>query len=280
LRRERVQRYQCRVCSRTFCPTTGRLGYRDKRPDLNRKVFELICSGMSQRRIAVKLGTKPATVARKVTRLASHCRAKHRIAMRGKKPVKELMFDEMESFVHTKCKPTSIVVVVEPNTREILKMRACVMPAKGLLAAISRKKYGPRPDHRMRTLRAVMKVLKPWVNEATVMKSDQCPRYPAVLRAYHPKNEHQQFEGRRGCVVGQGELKRGGFDPLFALNHTCAMARDNIKRLARRTWCTTKRLRMFQCILDIYTWFHNQLVVHPRKLPQLGRAVLVGLCQQ
>jgi len=45
-------------------------------------------------------------------------------------------------------------------------------------------------------------------------------------------------KGRRECVVGQGELKGGGFDPLFSLNHTCAMIRAHVSRLFRRTWNT------------------------------------------
>ncbi len=56
----------------------------------------------------------------------------------------------------------------------------------------------------------------------------------------------------------QGELKRGGFDPLFALNHTCAMFRDHLKRLSRRTWCTTKRASCLQDLLYVYAWFHNE----------------------
>ena len=31
-------------------------------------------------------------------------------------------------------------------------------------------------------------------------------------------------KGRRGCVIGQGELKRGGYDPLFALNLNYALS--------------------------------------------------------
>jgi hypothetical protein len=52
---------------------------------------------------------------------------------------------------------------------------------------------------------------------------------------------HQTFKGRRGCVVGQDELKAGCFDPLFILNHTCAMFRAHIELLSRRTWWKNKK---------------------------------------
>jgi len=63
-----------------------------------------------------------------------------------------LIFDEMETFEHTKCKPLSIPLAVTAN-RLILGFGVCSMPAKGLLAAMSRRKYGPRDDHRESTLR-------------------------------------------------------------------------------------------------------------------------------
>ena len=59
-------------------------------------------------------------------------------------------------------------------------------------------------------------------------------------------------------------MKAGGFDPLFSLNHTCAMYRDNTKRLSRRTWCTTKIVPRLQCLLDIYTVFHNEWLLEKR----------------
>jgi hypothetical protein len=66
--------------------------------------------------------------------------------------------------------------------------------------------------------------------------------------------------------VGQGELKRGGFDPLFSLNHTAAMFRDRLKRLSRRTWCTTKRPDRLQLLLDLYAWYHNELLAGAGRL--------------
>jgi hypothetical protein len=46
-----------------------------------------------------------------------------------------------------------------------------------------------------------------------------------------PGAVHTTVKGRHGCVVGQGELKKIVFDPLFSFNHTAAMARANINRL-------------------------------------------------
>ena len=48
---------------------------------------------------------------------------------------------------------------------------------------------------------------------------------------------------------------------IFYLNHTCGMIRDSVKRLARRNWCTTKKLEGLQDHLDIYQSYHNQVLV-------------------
>ena len=93
-----------------------------------------------------------------------------------------------------------------------------------------------------------------------VVKSDECPRYPKPVRQHLPGAVHVTFKGRRGCAFGQGELKAGGFDPLFSLNHSCAMFRDNLKRLTRRTWCTTKRPDRLQCLVNIYICAHNAMI--------------------
>ncbi|MCB0350947.1 MAG: transposase, partial [Bdellovibrionales bacterium] len=69
---------------------------------------------------------------------------------------------------------------------------------------------------------------------------------------------HLTTPGQRGCVAGQGELKKVAFDPLFSINHTFAMCRANINRLLRRTWCTTKRPDRLVAHLDLYVNFHNR----------------------
>jgi len=72
-------------------------------------------------------------------------RAKDKLLNENKKlypKAVHIQFDDMETFEHTKCKPLSITLAVEEKTRRILDYQVSQMPAKGLLAEISRKKYG------------------------------------------------------------------------------------------------------------------------------------------
>jgi len=63
--------------------------------------------------------------------------------------------------------------------------------------------------------------------------------------------------GKKGCIAGQGELKKATFDPIFSINHTFAMMRANISRLIRKTWNTTKKVEGLIDHLNIYVWMHN-----------------------
>jgi hypothetical protein len=138
------------------------------------------------------------------------------------------------------------------------------MPAKGLLAKISVKKYGKRPDHRPLARKRLFKNLKELVEPTALIKSDMSPHYTNDVKEYFPEATHHAYKGKRGAITGQGELKKVKHDPLFTLNHTFAMARANINRLMRKTWCTTKKKKRLEYHLALYALFHNEYVITER----------------
>ena len=263
-----IRRFRCRSCSRTFSRATFHPAFRQKKRRLNSPLFNLFASGTSQRRAALLLGTSKNTVARKLAFLGNQALREHEEFVRKQARVlSEVQFDELETFEHTKMKPVSVPLAVDAKSRTILGFQACSMPAKGLLASRSRRKYGYRIDQRPKALRALMKELSPWVSSTTLIRSDSNPSYPRIVKSHYPSLSHELELSRRGCGTGQGELKIGGHDPLFSLNHTCAMLRANINRLFRRTWCTTKRIESLIHHLAIYVVFHNQRLT---SLPPTG----------
>jgi transposase-like protein len=254
----RVQRYQCRRCKRWFSDQTAALSYREKKPQVNQPLFRMLATGVSQRAAAAYLGIHPITVARKLRRQGRAARAHLRALAKARPAAGAVVFDEMETFEHTKMKPLSIALAVEEKTRRILAVEVASMPAKGLLADRSRRKYGYRPDHRPIALGAMCREVKRAHPGVLIVKSDESPRYPGVVAKHFGGAFHETHKGRRACVVGQGELKAIGRDPLFSLNHTAAMVRDNLKTMSRRTWCTCKRPDRLQYLLYIYAWRHQQ----------------------
>ena len=204
---------------------------------------------MSVRRIALVLGVNRKTVTRKFVFLGEQAKRKRLEALEDLKKLPDKLdlfhFDEMESFIHSKCLPVSIPLVVLPQSRKILSFRVGEMPAKGPLASISRQKYGPRPDRRPQMALEVFSEIQGVFTPDVQVVSDSNPKYERWIRGVFPKARRKVHLGRRGCIVGQGELKKIGFDPLFSLNHTAAMLRANLNRLARRTWCHDQETRPF-----------------------------------
>ena len=129
------------------------------------------------------------------------------------------------------------------------------MPATGHLAKISRKKYGPRPDHRKAGLTDLFNDLSHFLSPTITVSSDECSFYNGVVRQYFPKAIVNQHTGKKSSVAGW-RAKKTRFDPIFSINHTFAMLRANISRLIRKTWNTTKKCVLI-CHLNIYVWMHN-----------------------
>jgi len=202
-------------------------------------------------------------VARKLIFLAQQARLSHQEFLKAYRKtnclIVQLQFDEMETLEHSKLKPLSIPLVVTKD-RKILAFDVARMPAKGKLAALSVEKYGRRKDERRKVMRSVLLGLKEIVSDEAIFESDENPHYPTLLKKIFPLASHQTTKGRRGCVVGQGELKKIPWDPLFSLNHTAAMFRANVNRLFRRTWCTTKKPERLRDHLALYVNYHNQVL--------------------
>lgn len=257
----RLLRYRCKNCFKTFSDATTQDCYRQKKRRLNPRVYELLCSGVSQRRIARLLKISRTTVERKFVFLAIRSRIENLQMVRRFKLSEEIQFDDLETIEHTKCKPLSVAMAVDKKSRRILSFSVSRMPAKGHLAKISRKKYGFRPDERMLGWNKMFSELRELVPKGTVIRSDENPHYVNLVRKWHPGCHHETVRGQRGAVTGQGELKKIKFDPLFTLNHTFAMCRANINRLFRKTWCTTKRRDRLAAHIELYMNYHNKYLV-------------------
>lgn len=253
----KIQRYECGECGKGFSSQTSSFDYRLRKRRINQSVFRLLSKGMSQNACAQVLQVDPKTIARRVI-LFGKCAKKH--IQNDKGLVHEIAFDEMESFEHTKLKPLTIPVAIENKTRKILHIGVGQIAAKGHLANISRKKYGYRQCQRKIELNKMFRKIKPITNSEALFYSDESHHYPKALRKYFKDATHKTFKGRRAAIIGQGEMKKGGYDPLFFFNQTAAMIRDNIKRLARRTWCTTKIKERLLDLLHIYAFYHNQRI--------------------
>lgn len=258
----RLRRFRCSNCGFVFSQATFQRCYRQKKRRLNPRIMELLCSGVSQRRIARLLKINRKTVVRKFRFLANEVRAFNDKKFKTAPDVAHLQFDDLETFEHTKCKPLSVTLAVEKESRKILGFEVSQMPAKGHLARVSYNKYGFRKDHRPEAREKLFTRLSQKVSpKGAIIESDQNPHYIGDVKKFFPTSEHISHLGKRGSIVGQGELKKVRFDPLFSLNHTFAMLRANINRLFRKTWCTTKLPERLRDHIDLYCYYHNEIIL-------------------
>ena len=252
-----IKRYCCKVCKTTYSAATlSPLKWQKKR-HVNHPLMQLLTHNVNLNGAARILRVNPKTVAKKLRFLGAMC---HELNLNtGKKyaHIRDIEFDELQTIEHTKLKPLSVAVAVSKKGRKIVGFQVSRMPATGHLAAVSRKKYGKRPDDRLNGMRQLFEHLSEQLRPNISISSDECPFYNGVVKTAFPSATYTQYLGKKGCVAGQGELKKTAFDPIFTVNHTFAMLRGNISRLIRKTWNTTKKIQGLIDHLNIYVWMHN-----------------------
>jgi len=237
-----VPRYQCKACGKYFCGTQTLPSQGHHRPELNHQVLALAVSGVSLRRMAMVLGCSRRTIDRKVIHLAQQaqaCHAKHLQSLR----TAYAMFDELETFIHARWAQVSVPVVVRVKTGEVLAFGV----AKLSSSMSKGKAMGWNVDTRDQVIPAVLAsvagVLKP---EAT-LATDGSASYPQWIGLALPKVQHKRTLAVKGPV----------YDPLFAINVAFAKMRNDLARLGRKTWTTTKTVEGLENHLWLWVAWTN-----------------------
>jgi transposase-like protein len=262
--RKKVQRFYCSPCCLHFSVATLSKCYLQKKRHINHKVARQLVAGTSQRECARLLKINNKTVTRKFIFMAGLAKIKLERLNRKRPTVRELEFDDLETFEHSKCKPVSVALAVEHKSRWIVGYEVAQMPAKGLLAKTALRKYGKREDHRVQARNVLFNRIKKYITPGAIIKSDQNPHYITEIARFFPESRHLRYKSRRGAVIGQGELKKQGFDPIFSLNHTFAMSRYRMSRLIRRTWNTTKKMERLDMHFALLSLYHNLHLKPPK----------------
>ncbi len=251
-----IQRIRCKDCGQKFSNATFTDTYRQKRRRINETVRVCLSSNMCPRDIAELVGVNIKTIASRLIWLAARSRKNNQRRLQAYideyGPIKQVQFDDLLTFEHTNCKPLTVPVAIIDDVRIPLGFRVASIPAFGRLAKVSKERYGKRADDSVQARKSLFEELQKVLPEDVHFKTDGHRHYPVLIKQYFPKATHSIHNSDRGCVVGQGELKKTHFDPLFTINHSFANARAKINRLNRRTWCTTKLPKRLSDHIDIY----------------------------
>ena len=212
-----IKRYFCRMCKTTYSAATiSPLKWQKKR-HVNHSLMELLSNNVNLSAAARILRVNPKTVAKKLNFLGLVCRQMSKKNCKNYSKISEIQFDELQTIEHTKLKPLSVAVAVSKKERKILGFQVSRMPATGHLAKVSRKKYGKRPDDRLKGMRQLFYDLSQQLNTNISVSSDECPFYKGVVKTYFPAANYNQYLGKKGSVAGQGELKKPLLTPYLAL---------------------------------------------------------------
>lgn len=256
----KIQRFKCKNCGAKFSASTGTLEFMQKKRRVNFLLLKLFCAKVTQKRAARIAGVNKITVARKFDYWAKKAELKN-VRFREKlvkSKVHHMQFDDLITKEITKLKPLSVTTVVDAERRFILAANVAQIAAFGRLAETSVRKYGKRKSEHIQVLDKTFKSLTSIVHKRALIESDEHRNYDPIVRTYFPKAEYKQYKSEKGCVAGQGELKKVKHDPIFKIDHTLAMMRDGISTFVRRTWCVTQDPKRLQGHLEIFIYYYNK----------------------
>jgi transposase-like protein len=259
-RSHRVPRFVCKHCRKGFSRQTFRMDYRDHRPDCNRRLFDLLCSGIGLRQSSRLLALSLRCTELKFRKIARHLRAQNR-NLRGPFPAgTSLQFDELETFeTRRSTRPLTLPILIERDSRFVIAARAAPIRPSGTMNAARRlkiaddeKRFKRRPTRSRAAVRSVLRRAAPLCAHYTtvVLQTDEKSTYPGLARQVFGADrlQHQTISSR---------LPRTAWNPLFPINHCEAMARDLTGRLRRESWLVSKLRWFLNLHLELFAAYRN-----------------------
>jgi len=254
---EPVPRFRCKACRRGFSRQTFRAGYRDRRPDLNAELLALVASGVGLRQCGRLLGLDIHSVQHKLRKIARTCEQLHENLSPQLPGPRTFLMDEEETYETASIRPLTMPVVIERETWFVVA--TAVGPIRRLAPRGTARRraqeredrlHGRRPDHSRRCVTAVLRQLERRIrDQPLVLRTDQKASYRAIARqVFAERVVHETTSSRR---------LRDWRNPLFPINTTLAMTRDNCGRLRRRSWLVTKKRERLQAQLHVFAVYRN-----------------------
>ena len=252
-----VARFRCRTCRRGFSTQTFRHDRGDRRPECNEPLFQLLTSGVGLRQSGRLLKLAIASVVQKLRKLARTCEQLHRNFCRKLPPERTFLLDEEETYEGASIRPLTLPVLIERETWFVVA--TAVGPIRRLAARGSDRRdrqhreesaHGVRQDRSRDCVSEVMRRLAELVPTGSLrLQTDEKSSYATLIR--------EVFGDRATHETTAGSDPRTTRNPLFPINTTLAMSRDNNGRLRRKSWLVTKRAPYLQRQMDLFTVYRD-----------------------
>ena len=273
-----TQRFRCRGCGRTFSEQTFRQDYRDRRPETNLQVMQMLVAGSGLRQIGRTVRLDPRAVLRKLEKYGRQLRRLHDNLGARLPAERTYLLDEEETYECASIRPLTVPLAIEARTWFVVDWSVGPIRRLAKPGSIRRRRQdaderrvGRRPDASRRCVREVLGRLRERVpNGELTLRTDEKSSYATLIRSlFGERARHETISGR---------LARTSRNPLFPINVTIAMTRDNCGRLRRRSWLVTKnrdRLRDHLAVFAVYRNYIRRRFNSDR--PHASAAFVLGL---
>jgi transposase-like protein len=237
---QRIQRFLCLHCRRSFSSQTFHTTYWLRRPDLLAAIFWRVLGCSGYRQIAREFGVSPTTVLRQVARLGRHCwlvQEQHRPPSPLAEP---LVLDGFESFEYSQYWPLHLNTAVGAHSHFLYAFTDAELRRKGRMTPAQRQRRAElearhgRPDPKSLE-REVAELVRLVVREpgSVEIRSDEHPAYPRAFRRLEGiEVTHQRTSSTR---------PRTPQNPLFPANLLDLLIRHNGSNHKRETIAFSKR---------------------------------------
>jgi len=274
---QRIQRYLCLHCRRSFSTQTFSVSYWLKKPQFLSSLFYRVLACSGYRQIARELAVSPSTVEGQVARLGRHCLLfQHRMRPVPQEPV---VLDGFESFEYSQYFPCHFHVLVGAESHFFYGFTDSPLRRKGSMTGFQRRRRTEleeqlgRPDPgSIRHEVAELLRLCGLDRGSITLHSDDHPAYPRAFRALPDVTILHH--------VTSSLERRTTSNPLFPVNLLDLLIRHGSANHKRETIAFSKRRQSAVERLFILQVWRNFVKQFSERRGGGTPAQRIGLCER
>jgi len=247
---QRIQRFTCLHCRRSFSSQTFSTTYWQKLPGLDMVLFTKATACMANRQINRDLHVTPETINRHLGRLARQCMLFHIKMMQDADPAQHIAIDGFVSFELSQYFPFHHHLAVEKGTDFFLYFTDSEVRRSGTMKREQKERrrqleaiHGkPDPQAVRKDVREMLQVVIGGQSEVWI-DSDDHRAYPSAIKGLAPRIHHRVTSSRE---------HRGSGNPLWEVNlldliirHSSANHKRETIAWSKRRQCSSERLAIF-----------------------------------
>ena len=274
----RIPRFLCLHCRRSFSCQTFSPDYWLKRPDILCKLMTKACGSMANRQIARDLQVAPTTVDRQLNRLGRHCLLFFLTHTADIPPPRDVTIDGLETFELSQYHPFHFHTAVDNDSSFFWGFTDSPLRRKGRMTPWQRRRreqiearWG-RPDPQ-----AVRKDMSELLEKLT-RRAERMTIRSDEHRAYGPAISRLRCSVHR--VVVSSKERRDKGNPLWEVNLLDLLIRHSVGGHKRETLCWAKRRCAAALRLWVFLVWRNWVNRRWQKRCRQTPAMVAGTCDR